>query len=396
VVVGNPGTRRTRGFWAALTGLNLPEPVWVPYANLLAGRSHLADVVTPGAIVRIESPDEAPDVQRSILERGAGPAEAENGEFIPPSALATALADKGRLLPSRQWYLGFRTVLREIELQLEECPPHRLMNAPEDVAVMFDKPRCHALLRDAAVSVPKALQTTGVDNMDALLAAMRLAGMLRVFVKPAHGSSASGVVAFQAGVRELLATTTVEVVRDGTAPGGVRLYNSKCVRTYRGAEVRPLLDALCRQPLHVEQWLPKAGIEGQTFDLRVVVIGGRAQHTVARLSRTPITNLHLDNERRSTDGVRARMGETAWRDAMATCERAMALFPRSLYAGIDLLIGASFRSHAILEVNAFGDLLLNTYCDGQDCYTAEVRAVLDQLSAGCVAPRQPVQEPVAC
>jgi hypothetical protein len=43
--------------------------------------------------------------------------------------------------------------------------------------------------------------------------------------------------------------------------------------------------------------MPKAGIDGRTFDLRVLVIAGRARHAVARLSRGPMTNLHLLNER---------------------------------------------------------------------------------------------------
>ena len=378
VVIGNPGTRRVRGVEAALAGLGLPPARLVPYADLLANRVHLAEVVTPGAVVRIESPDEEPEVQRAILALGEAPAAAEGDDYLTTEQAAAALADKGRLLPSRQWYLGFCTLLRDLDRQRALCPPHRLMNAPEDVAVMFDKRRCHALLAASEIPVPRALNSSGVHDYGSLTEAMRTAGMSRVFVKPAHGSSASGVVAYQTNGREHLATTTAEAVWHG---GTLRRYNSKKVRTYRDAEVRPLLDALCRQPVHVERWVPKAGLDGRVFDLRVVVIHGRAHHTVARLSRTPLTNLHLDHERRGTAAVQERMGEQAWSDAMRSCERAMALFPHSLYAGVDLLISTDFQRHAILEMNAFGDLLLNTFCDGQDTYTAEILSVLQDLSA---------------
>jgi hypothetical protein len=61
---------------------------------------------------------------------------------------------------------------------------------------------------------------------------------------------------------------------------------------------------------------------------------------------------------------------------MATCERVMReCFPGSLHGGVDLLISSDFRRHAVLEVNAFGDLLPGVTCDGVDTYAAEIAAV---------------------
>ncbi|HSH77897.1 MAG TPA: hypothetical protein VLA19_05115, partial [Herpetosiphonaceae bacterium] len=114
---------------------------------------------------------------------------------------------------------------------------------------------------------------------------------------------------------------------------------------------------------------------GRTFDLRVVVIAGQARHVVVRLSRGPMTNLHLLNARGDTDAVVARMGTEAWAAARETCERAMACFPDSLYGGIDLLVEPGYRRHAVLEVNAFGDLLPDVVWQGQDTYMAEVDAM---------------------
>jgi hypothetical protein len=89
-----------------------------------------------------------------------------------------------------------------------------------------------------------------------------------------------------------------------------------------------------------------------------------------------MTNLHLLNERGVWPQVLERMGDAAWDDARRTCERAMACFPGSLYAGIDLLIGTDHRRHAVLEVNAFGDLLPGVLWDGVDTYTGEILSVL--------------------
>lgn len=376
VVVGSPGTRRVRMFQEALCRLGRPQAEVVSYADLLAGRVELPDVVRPGAVVRLESPDTDFAVERRLLALGAGPAAAEGCEHLPASAVERLDFERGRMLPSRQWYLGFCEALQRIGEQLVGCPRHRLMNHPADVAVMFDKPRCHQRLLDRGLPVPRGLGA--VACFDDLEVRMRREQCYRVFVKPAHGSSASGVVAYQTNGAQHHATTTVELVREG---GGLRLYNSKRLHVYRDvSEIAALVDALCRQRVHVEQWLPKAGLGDQTFDLRVVVIAGRTRHVVVRLSRSPITNLHLDNARAAPDGVRAKMGEAAWTTARRTCEEAMALFERSLYAGIDLLISPGFRRHAILEMNAFGDLLLDTYCDGRDTYEAEVLAALDRAA----------------
>ena len=253
------------------------------------------------------------------------------------------------------------------------------MNSPADIAVMFDKRRCHERLSRHGIAVPRSLGP--VRSYDELLTRMEQMRCPRVFVKPAHGSSASGVVAFEVGGHRRQATTTVEMVR---RDGEVRLYNSRRIRVYRepGA-IATLIDMLCRQRVHVEQWLPKAGIDERTFDLRVVVIAGRARHAVVRMSRSPMTNLHLLNARGNLDAVVVRMGAAAWDAARRTCEQAARLFPGSLYLGIDVLISPGYRSHAILEVNAFGDLLPAVLSNGVDTYAAEVLALCgDEQAAG--------------
>jgi hypothetical protein len=50
----------------------------------------------------------------------------------------------------------------------------------------------------------------------------------------------------------------------------------------------------------------------------------------------------------------------------------MECFPESLYAGIDLLFSPDFRRQAVIEVNAFGDLLPGVFWQGQETYAAEL------------------------
>jgi hypothetical protein len=373
VLVGVPAGRRTELFQAALARARAPAALVVPYTELLCGRTSLTDLVLPGTLVRIDSPGKDFETELALLKAGADE-EDEGGDYARAarSTLAAMEFERGRINWPRQWYLGFRRALRMLEEQLLASRAHRLMNSPAEVALMFDKPACQRRLREGGVPVPKPLGTPG--SFEELREAMRAQGCGRVFVKLAHGSSASGVVAYQTDGARHRATTTAEVVRSG---GRTLLYNSRRVRTHRDErEIAALIDELCRHRAHVERWFPKAGVEGRTFDLRVVVIGGRARHTVVRLSRHTLTNLHLLNGRGNVESVASRMGEAAWAEALHACERVTAsAFPRSLYAGIDLAIAPDFRRHAVLEVNAFGDLLPGVLDGGLDTYDAELAAV---------------------
>ena len=76
------------------------------------------------------------------------------------------------------------------------------------------------------------------------------------------------------------------------------------------------------------------------------------------------------------------MGEEAWSGLLTSCEQAMEkCFPRSLYAGFDVLLEPDFRTSWILEVNAFGDLLPRTLHQGRDTYAWEIDEALRRESA---------------
>jgi hypothetical protein len=365
------------GFGAALARCGLPPARLVPYADLLAGHVCLDGTLPPGAVVRIESPDKSWPVEQAILALGADQPDPDPAGPYARATRAEVAAlpfDRGAIRYPRQWYLGLRTLLDAIAAQLAAVPGARLMNALADIACLFDKRACHAALAATGIPVPPALAPPG--SYAELLAALDAARWNRVFVKLAHGSSASGVIAYQRAGTRHQATTTVEMVE---TCAGVHLYNSRRMRIYRDQrEIAQLIDALCRHRVQVEQWVPKAGLGDRVADVRVLTIGGRVRHTVVRLSRHPLTNLHLGNDRAGIDVLLPRLGAARWAAARATCERVAAAFPASLYLGIDLLITADYRAHVVGEVNAFGDLLYDTQDAGQDPYDAEIAALLEQ------------------
>ncbi|MFJ7327263.1 STM4014 family protein [Streptomyces cyaneofuscatus] len=358
-VVGNPENRRVTFFQEAVRAAGLEPARVVSWLQVLRGEAEFE----PGETVRIDSPGEDTEVER--LLRGVD--------------------DPTRVEGSARWYAGFLSAVGEVT-RAASAAGAEVLTSPGDIAALFDKRLCHALLEGAEVPVPasptsgpQAAEVRGWSDVRALLREHR---MPRAFVKLAHGSSASGVLAVEtAGPGRVRASTSVE--RDAQG----RLFNSLRVRRYTTeAEVGALVDALAPDGLHIERWLPKASQRGRAADLRIVVVGGRATHAVVRTSLSPMTNLHLGGARGDLDEVRAAVSAVGgcWREALAICERAAACFPGTLCVGVDLLPAAGWRRFAVGEVNAFGDLLPGltglpgSGAEGLDTYAAQVAAVLDR------------------
>jgi len=366
LVIGTPADERVAAFQLARQGRGLPPARIVPWETLPAG----APLPLPAnALLRIESPGAHWPAEQALLALGAD--EPDERYQAPRLSRAGALAlpeERGRLRFLRQRHLGMRAALRGIAGQLRARPDVRVMNAPADIAEMSDKPRCHQRLVEAEVPRPAVLGTPGCfDELEALMDRQRCA---RVFVKPASGGSAAGVVAYQRGAGGRLAITATEL-------SAGRLYSITRVRRHGDASAPALLDGLCREGVLVERWIPKLGIRGATFDLRVLVIAGRARHVVVRTSATPITNLHLGQGNRRGDlaEVRARLGEARFAEALRVCERAAACFPGSLYVGVDLLVAIDGRRFFTAELNPFGDLLRRAESEGASPHEAELAAL---------------------
>ena len=128
-VVGVPGHRRVRLFRDAAVAAGLPEPAVVSWHDVCAGDFTLGG---DPAWVRLESPGE--DAETDRLLRGAA-TQAAHGEIVGLAA----------------WHRGLVAAARRVEAR--GVP---LLTAVDELDVMFDKRRCHALLRSRDVAVPEA------------------------------------------------------------------------------------------------------------------------------------------------------------------------------------------------------------------------------------------------
>lgn len=375
VVVCVPGNRRLALFTEAARAAGLPDPVPLPWSRL-ADPATGSVILPANALVRVDSAGEDPATAR--LLRG--------WDRDPDLHRAEGTADQHR---------GFVRALGRLSEAVAATPGARLLQDTDDLADLCDKRRCHARLDAAGVPVAPALPGP-VTGYDSLRAAMGEQGWSRVFVKPAHGSSASGVVALATGSGgRIKAVTSTDLVRGGGGEsaadpeghritaggqmhgaGPVALYNSLRLRTYTTeAEVAAVVDALAPDGLHVERWVPKAGFAGRVVDLRVLVVAGRATHVVVRSSRSPLTNLHLGNARGDPVALRESVGSWAWDEAMATAEAAAAVFPDTLHAGVDLMASPGWREFTICEANAFGDLLPGVLHEGRSTHAEQLHAL---------------------
>jgi hypothetical protein len=131
-------------------------------------------------------------------------------------------------------------------------------------------------------------------------------------------------------------------------------YSTRRLCRYEGEELHAALDFLLGEEVCVQQGIRMAQIDGQNFDVRVVVIYGRVAATVFRLSPLPMTNLHLGGHRGAPALCRAAILARAWLDALDHCVEAARLYPAAM-VGVDLLFERGYLHHHILEMNAFGD-----------------------------------------
>ena len=403
LLIGNPGNRRLDFFQAALKRLGREPAQVIPYADLLAHVDTLPDfflsrlsstvgTVTPPAfagdiLMRIESPGENFQVTVGLIALGAGADDSGAHARIEAGAALDLSEDRGRILFPRQWFLGFSLLLRAVDRALWELQQShhlrlRYMNPPADILAMFEKPVTHARLRDAGVPTPES--PGQIYNYDSLQELIETTGRRRLFLKLSTGSSASGVLAYAGSPRDdsAIATTSVELVRQN---GEIRLYNSLRLRRYsRERDLRAIIDTLGAEGLHTEVWVPKNvlrlssdtnGDKGDfSYDLRILCVGGKTAHRILRLSRSPMTNLHLGNRR--GDVADLRLDPEQIETMEETVRQAMALFPASLYSGVDLALTGAHKRPVILELNAFGDLLPGLLVDSCDTYELCLRSFL--------------------
>ncbi len=443
ILIGNPGNKRTLGWQQALHAHGQPNALEVSYARLLhairAGetlpevldsmykRSSYEQTLQTGAIssfsaqhvvsdrtlisaqsvlsghgwavnqpvmLRLDAPGENAAVERGLIALGA--AEASDGQDDSLLPLATPTRHErisytaarrlegqyGRILYPAQWFRGYCRLLCWLQTQVKQyLPQAQWLNAPSEIALMFDKRACSLHLHAAGIAVPSIVtraadEYTSIRSYAELREQMKVQQIHRVFLKLFCGSAASGVIAYQYNPRTgaEIAMTTIGKEQMG---GETIFYNSgRLIRYTDATDIRQLVDWIAGEGMHVERWISKASLDGHVYDVRQLVCRYGAGHAVMRLSRTPITNLHLRNKRLLLE--ESVLPEAMCSSIGSTAQQALAAFPASFCAGMDVLVPASGNVPLIMDVNPFGDLLYYVQHDGLGTYEWELAQWLKQ------------------
>lgn len=356
LIIGNPENRRVALFQEALKRAGRAPAAVISYLSLLNHTLAPEEFLKTGTTIRIESPGENFEVEKRILALGG----VEHALQLEN--------ERGRIYYPQKWFLGFSRLMSDLA---RPAGPVSWFNHPSDVVSMFDKPLCKKLLQPHTLASYPAF-----DCYDAFFSFAERQPVKRFFIKLNTASSASGVLAYEYNCRtgQENAYSTVEVVHGG---GEDRFYNSLKIKKYTArATIRKILDFLFGEGALIERWIPKARHAEWSFDLRVVAIAGRRCHALARLSRSPMTNLHLGNQRCGTEAL--NLPSATWEKIDILVQQTMQHFPRSLYAGLDVLIPRDGQDPVLLEANAFGDLLPNLLHNGKDTYLTQIEAMQEQ------------------
>lgn len=357
VLLGVGAGKRVRLTQAARAALGLAPARVVEWRDWLAQPALLEAALARPCILKIESPGDDPGLHHILLQAGC--------EALGQSA--PRLPEHGELALSPAWFTGLSLALQRVARLLARMPHVRVMNAPDDLLLMTDKLRCQQHLQ--AHRVPVAPLLGPIESYAHLRAMLDEQGLDRVFIKARYGSSASGVIAYRRNRRGAEQATSSAHLVEGV--DGPRLYNVKRLRRYvRQADIVRLVDLLAGQQAYAEAWLPKPRHGDGHYDVRVLTIGGRAAHRVARVGASMMTNLHLDNQRADVDTLLDAAGQAALFDA---AHQAAAAFPASHVIGLDI-VARRGQAH-VLEANAFGDLLPGLLHGGRDTYAGQLQAL---------------------
>lgn len=192
----------------------------------------------------------------------------------------------------------------------------------------------------------------------------------QVFVKPLRGSGAAGVAAlrYSPGNGRLALYTCAALEEDG-------IFNTKRMRRMEGREGAALLDKLLKLDCVVERWYGKETFQGYCYDLRVIVQGGQIDYILPRLSKGPITNLHLNN--RSMEFTDLNLDKRTVERISEVCLKAGECYPRLKSIGMDVLLERGSRSPRVIEMNAQGDLLHRDVYGENRIYRRQIRMMTE-------------------
>ncbi len=251
--------------------------------------------------------------------------------------------------------------LSEMSLPDDVC----FLNTPDALLRALDKKETKEVLMDKGLKVTPMLPSPqSFDELRQLLADCGRG----CFLKPRYGSGAGGIMAirYQPNRNKWVVYTTLRQV-DGV------IHNTKRInRLSVEKEIIPLAEAVIQTGAILEEWIPKAQLQGENYDLRVVCRESEIDYIVVRCSKGSITNLHLNNKAHWWNEL--SLSEEVRQQIYFQCQEAVQSLDLQ-YAGVDVLIERGTDIPYIIEVNGQGDHVYQDMFAHNSIYTQQIKNI---------------------
>lgn len=251
--------------------------------------------------------------------------------------------------------------LSEMSLPDDVC----FLNTPDALLRALDKKKTKEVLMDKGLKVTPMLPSPqSFDELRQLLADCGRG----CFLKPRYGSGAGGIMAirYQPNRNKWVVYTTLRQV-DGV------IHNTKRInRLSVEKEIIPLAEAVIQTEAILEEWIPKAQLQGENYDLRVVCRESEIDYIVVRCSKGSITNLHLNNKAHWWNEL--SLSEEVRQQIYFQCQEAVQSLDLQ-YAGVDVLIERGTDIPYIIEVNGQGDHVYQDMFAHNFIYTQQIKNI---------------------
>ena len=351
ITIGSPDSRRVQFWQKALQQYSCDHQI-VTYQEIIDNEFTLFEIKEPTTI-RLTSAGEDFELIKILMGMGSD-TDAQLLSF-----------EKGLIYPNDFWFKGWSILMEMLNFYEERNAFLKFMNTPFTVLIAFHKLICQEYLGLNNISIPKIILKR-VEDYDSLIEKMESENIHQVFIKPYHGSSALGVMALRQSKGRQMLYTTIDLQ-------GEKLFNNLKLQKYNSiAKIRTIVNKMIPSGLMVEEWIRKKTFREKSVDFRILVINGKAAFVVPRMSNHFITNLHLGNEKGNIKEVEEAWGKELIDDAKILAVQAVEVMSDLFYAGVDVAISEKGKPY-VLEINAFGDMLLDIFQDGMSPYEYELK-----------------------
>lgn len=372
IIIGNPDSQRVQLFQSEASAQGIPCETY-DYLDFLENNLFLEQILISDGILKIESPDEHPEARAYFVRKGE--------EVLKTNTVKQPI-EFGRIQYNRLWYHGYCEFLDQLHRHIKRQNHQELFNSPRSIELMFHKLACQKFLQSNQFSIPENLGR--INNLNHLLGLMDYQNCDKVVLKPFHNDVNSGVLILTRSKQETVEkrieetlnyqlVCPIELLYDGERP---KLYSANKIMFYhKESEIRDILNTLASDGIYAEKWIPKAVINEEVFDLKILVIKGQVEHILARKGEWPHTNLPLEDNQEYLRMLGKKMGKGNWKKMLSLVEKAVSSIRGASYASVDVIIEEQFEQAYIIEINPFGDFMPDLIEAGENTFESIINSV---------------------